>query len=82
MATCTTCSEESMYTIELVRGTHGSERITIPRYYIPNQSVRSEGASPEIAFCPACMRKVEDGLRSTILYLLAENRKVSVTPVE
>lgn len=71
---CYTCGDQANFTIMLA--------ITDRRIYLPNQAVR-DSTSPkhsgygEVAFCSSCMRKIEDSLRATILYLQSENE---VTP--
>ena len=63
---CYACGEPANFTIMLA--------LTGSRIYLPNQGVRSKPRSDEpIAFCVSCMRKIEDNLRATILYLQAES---------
>lgn len=68
---CYTCGgDHENFTIMLA--------ITNGRVYLPNQSVRDSTAPKhpgygEVAFCSSCMRKIEDSLRATILYLQSEN---------
>lgn len=55
------------------------------RYYIPNRSNRETIGSgmensEEVPFCTDCMRKVEDGLRATILGLQMENQLLAIQP--
>jgi hypothetical protein len=65
---CYACGEVAQYTIMLA--------LTGQRIYLPNQNVR-ECSPPhpgygEVAFCGSCMRKIEDNLRATILYIQSE----------
>ena len=70
---CACCKQPSKFTILLA--TDGDES---PRYYIPNQHVRSTVESGlfnpvnEVPFCGACMREIEDCLRETIDRLQGE----------
>lgn len=44
------------------------------RVYLPNQHVRAQpdGLILEVPFCVRCMKKIENNLRATILYLQSE----------
>jgi hypothetical protein len=72
---CVCCEKPGKFSIVLAIGPQGKKDVQIPRYYIPNQSVRQvedEGLPPvtnEVPFCGKCMRAVEDSLRATILNL-------------
>jgi hypothetical protein len=82
---CTGCGGESKYTIQLARGPHGKEPLkAMTRYYLPNSSARDPehlADLGEIPFCHECMRRVEDNLRGTILYLQAEHSLLKIEPV-
>jgi hypothetical protein len=67
----------------LARGFHADDQRADDRLYLPNQTVRQaweegwEQPEPNL-FCQPCMRKVEDNLRATVLYLQAENGLVTI----
>ena len=77
---CICCSKPSRFSIQLCQGSQGNLNDTMPRYYIPNQKHRNESKKhseikiEEVYFCHDCMRKIEDNLRATILYLKNENQ--------
>ena len=80
---CICCNSEGKFSILLTEGTYGDQNIRMKRLYLPNQNVReSSDEHPdlikEVWFCHKCMRKVEDNLRATILYLKAENSLISI----
>jgi hypothetical protein len=80
---CICCGKTSKYSIHLAVGSHAKRLVAIPRYYLPNQHARNPKFPPvvdEIHFCRKCMRSVEDAVRSTILYLQAENDQLSIKP--
>ena len=67
---CYACGADANYAISLA--------ITGKRLYLPNQLVREKGDLPgpkpeEVGFCSTCMRKIEDNLRATVLYLQSES---------
>jgi hypothetical protein len=80
---CICCDQAGQYSIRLAGGTN-KDGLDLPRYYIPNALVRKheedEGRSvtEEIMFCHPHMRAVEDNLRATILYLQAENGRLTI----
>lgn len=83
---CVCCGKPGRFSIVLAVGINNPP-VHIPRYYIPNDSVReSAGTSLDpsevIPFCEECMRTVEDNLRATILYLQAENDRLLIKPAE
>lgn len=81
---CVCCAKPSDYAIQLAIGPHGKRLIALPRYYLPNQHARNPDFPPvieDVHFCKGCMRTVEDAVRSTILYLQAENDQLSIKPV-
>ena len=80
---CIGCGGHATISVVLARGPHGRDTRDDERLYLPNQTVRQgwdEGwEQPEqTLFCIACMRKVEDNFRATILYLQAENGLVAI----
>jgi hypothetical protein len=81
---CVCCGKDSKYSIRLAEGPQASDLVDLPRYYLPNMGAR-DPAHPadlrEIYFCKECMRPVEDAVRATILYLQAENGRLSIKPV-
>jgi hypothetical protein len=78
---CICCGKASKYSIRLAEGLQANDLVALPRYYLPNIGAR-DPAFPadlkEVYFCVACMRRVEDAVRATILYLQAENDRLSV----
>lgn len=81
---CICCSKPSTFSIILAEGSQAKRLLAMPRYYLPNQHARNPefpDVKKEIHFCAECMRRVEDAVRATILYLQAENDQVSVKPV-
>lgn len=67
---CYACGKPAKYNIMLA--------ITGERLYLPNQIVRNSepphsGYGPQ-GFCKDCMRKIEDSLRATVLYLKSESK--------
>lgn len=81
MARCTTCKKEGVYSVMLATGSHGDGGLKHERFYIPNQVGREHGDIGQATwFCKSCMRTVEDNLRATILYLMAENKVINVEP--
>jgi hypothetical protein len=80
---CYCCDNPAKVTIELAGGINGKASNMTKRWYIPNDSVRTNrdmhGDVVEVPFCLACMRVIEDNLRATILYLQAENAQVQVS---
>jgi hypothetical protein len=84
---CICCGQPGQYSILLAEGLN-KDGLDIPRYYIPNAFVRQhekeEGRSEteEMMFCHPHMRAVEDNLRATILYLQAENGRLTIQPRE
>ena len=76
---CFACAKQSEFNILLiVDEPEANSPKQIPRLYLPNEGARTttlqgqEGPQP-VSFCRSCMRKVEDSLRATILYLQSEN---------
>jgi hypothetical protein len=81
---CICCSKPSQYSIVLAEGPQANRLLATPRYYLPNQHARNPSfpdVTKEIHFCAECMRRVEDAVRATILYLQAENDLISAKPV-
>jgi hypothetical protein len=79
---CYCCQEEAKCSILVSDGsTHQKDKPFEPsRVYLPNQLVREraitdKGLINELWFCHECMRKIEDNLRATILYLKTENNQ-------
>jgi hypothetical protein len=79
---CICCGSAGKFSILLAQGPHGEEGREDPRYYVPNDAVRSQKPSPmkEVWFCGEHMRAVEDAVRATILYHQAENGMMLVKP--
>jgi hypothetical protein len=78
---CICCGKPSKYSIQLAEGPQGDDLVQLPRYYLPNEGARDPAHLAdlhEIPFCGACMRPVEDAVRATILYLQAENGRLSI----
>lgn len=69
MRKCFSCDKESRFSILLC--------VENGRIYIPNQFVREDTPDQveDVGFCSDCMRKIEDNLRATVLYLQTENHK-------
>lgn len=87
MSKCVGCGEAGAFSVVLAVGPQGTSQNTTDRYYIPNQSVREAMGTPmdpteTIPFCGTCIRRVEDAVRATILYIQAENGRVAVHPTE
>lgn len=81
---CVCCGKPAKYSTHLAVGTQANRLVALPRYYVPNQHARDPNFPPvveDIHFCAECMRRVEDSLRATILYLQAEHDQVSIKPV-
>ncbi len=78
---CICCGKGSKYSIQLAEGLQGNDLVALPRYYLPNMGAR-DPAHPadlkEAYFCVPCMRRVEDAVRATILYLQAENDRLAI----
>jgi hypothetical protein len=69
---CVCCRQPGKLTISLAATPNSFGQ---PRYYLPNQFARAEPELAnlgELSFCHACMRRIEDNFRATILYLQAE----------
>jgi hypothetical protein len=66
---CYACGGKGNYSVMLA--------FTGERIYIPNQIVRSSRPPhpgyEETVFCARCMRKIEDNVRATIMYLQSES---------
>lgn len=73
---CYCCGAEAQYSVELVN----QDR----RLYIPNQMVREMGHPCLMAiwFCRPCMRAIEDALRATVGYRIAEARQAVLDELE
>ncbi|OAF14565.1 hypothetical protein AXW67_17610 [Bradyrhizobium neotropicale] len=76
MQQCTCCAAPGQFSILVAAGP--GEPPLDPRYYLPNQMVRSMANDlgeqiKELWFCKSCIRKVEDNFRATILSLRAGN---------
>lgn len=87
MTICICCGAPKKFSIILAVGVQGSKVNETDRYYVPNEAVRDvmgTGMDPteEIAFCGSCIRKVEDAMRATILYIQAEHDRVKLRPIE
>ena len=81
---CVCCGKPSEYSIRLAIGSQAERLVATPRYYLPNQHARNPQfpqVVEDVFFCAPCMRAVEDAVRSTILYLQAENDQLSIKPV-
>jgi hypothetical protein len=79
---CTCCGKAARWSIVLAVGANNKPDET-ERYYVPNQGVRQfigtdTDVSKAVPFCPSCMRSIEDNLRATILYMQAENGRLSI----
>lgn len=82
---CVCCGKAGDFTILLCVGPDGPQA-EVPRYYIPNQYVRSildkdPDMVSEVAFCQAHIRILEDGLRATIRYYQAEAQLITLKPI-
>jgi hypothetical protein len=80
---CICYGKPSKYSIQLAEGPQANDLVALPRYYLPNNGARDPSHPAdlkEIHFCAECMRPVEDAVRATILYLQAENDRVSIRP--
>jgi hypothetical protein len=80
---CVCCGKPGKQSIMLAIG-RNRKSVDIGRYYIPNYRVRHFVGNGQIdvtkivPFCATCMRRVEDNLRATILYLHAENGQLAI----
>ncbi len=63
------CGKPPYYTVLLVRS---EDEHTTTRYYLPNQHARSESVEEEVPFCRECLRRIEDAMRATIIYIQIE----------
>lgn len=82
---CICCGKNGRFSILLAVGPNNTDKKNdTDRYYIPNDAVRKTAGTSldpteKVSFCGDCMRKVEDNLRATILYLQSENGLMTVT---
>ena len=80
---CVCCRKPGKQSIMLAVGPN-RRSVDIGRYYVPNYRVRhfvgkgQTDVTKIVPFCATCMRRVEDNLRATILYLQAENGQLAI----
>jgi hypothetical protein len=78
---CICCGKSSKHSVRLAEGFQANDLVALPRYYLPNIGARDPDFPAdlkEVYFCVPCMRRVEDAVRATILYLQAENDRLSI----
>jgi hypothetical protein len=83
---CVCCGEPGKFSIILAVGPN-NKPVDIDRYYIPNENVREHigtgmDVSQVVPFCADCMRRVEDNLRATIIYIQSENDLLEIKPAK
>ena len=79
---CICCGKQGKYSILLATGPN-MKPVDVDRIYIPNDGFRempgmAMGGDEETPFCAECMRKVEDNLRATIMYLQSEHGLLTI----
>ena len=87
MSICVGCGEAHDFSVVLAVGPQATSQNATDRYYIPNEAVRDAMGTPMdpteiIPFCATCMRRVEDAIRATVLYIQAETGRVAVRPIK